>query len=60
MYLCKKRFNKLVILSFSEKPTYDSLLDYWDGEGYRVLPYEEAKPYLLKVTFENSPLKIEL
>lgn len=58
MYLCKKKFNKLIIWGFSERPTYDPLLDYWDGKGKYILSFEEAKEYLHNVFFENSPYKI--
>lgn len=57
-YLCKKKFNKVVVFCFDKKPTYDNLLDYWDREGGRILSYDEAKPYLTTVWFENSPYEI--
>ena len=46
------------IIEFDSEPTYDALLDMWDGEGHRILPFEEAVQYLNKVTFENSPYKV--
>lgn len=57
-YLCKVKYS-IPIMEFSSEPVYDVLLDHWIGEGFRVLTYEEAGPYLGKVTFENSPYKIE-
>lgn len=59
MYLCKKKFDRLTVFSFDEKPTYDPLLDYWDGKGKRILSFDEARPYIYDVWFENSPYEVE-
>lgn len=58
-YICRNKYN-MTLFAFDSEPTYDALLDMWDGEGYRILPFEEAAPYLKKVTFKNSPYKIQV
>lgn len=57
-FLCKKKFDRLVVFEFQEEPTYDPLLDYWNGKGKRILPFEEAKNYIYDVWFENSHYEI--
>lgn len=57
-YLCKKKYDRLTMFEFEDKPTYYPLLDYWDGKGKRILSFEEAVPYIREVWFENSPYVI--
>lgn len=58
-YLCKKKFDRLVVFCFDEVPIYNPLLDYWDDKGKRILDFDQARPYIYEVWFENSPFKVE-
>ena len=57
MWIARFRYS-FCLAAFTEKPTYDALLDIWNGEGFIMLTFKEAYPYLKKVTFENSPVEV--